>query len=398
MKPRTFMLIAGEPSGDLLAAELVEALREALADKPLWRTGDRQPLETSLAPRFFGAGGSRMQSAGVDLAFDLTRHSLIGISDVFKKLIEFRRLFHRLLALAIARQPDTIVCVDFSGFNGRFAHAVRRYIRPRLGWFQPWNPRIVQYVSPQVWASREGRVRRLVRDFDLLLSTIPFEKEWYASRAPGLAVEFVGHPVVERHGTLPVNAGNAPGPPRVVLLPGSRAGELQRHLPLVKEAARRIASATAARFVMVLPRADLVETARTAGGELPGLVCQVGDMAGALSGASLALTKSGTITLECAIFGVPAVVFYKTSALNYAIGKRIVKVKHIAMPNLLAGEAVFPEFIQNEATPENIARAGLALLTDPARRTRVGEQLAGIVRTLGGPGASRRAAAAILRL
>jgi len=399
------MLIAGDPSGDLVAAELVRALRETLAGDPRPATLDSPPPPSTLAPRFFGAGGPRMQAAGVDLAFDMTRHSLIGLSDVFRKYLEFRRLFARLRLLAIERQPDAIVCVDFSGFNRRFAGAIRRYVRPRRDAFHPWNPRIIQYVSPQVWASRAGRVRQIARDFDLVLSTIPFEKAWYADRAPGLPVEFVGNPVVERYGAgcrvpaAPADVAPAvAGPPCVVLLPGSRAAELRRHIPLVKEAARRMAARAAAQFVMVLPREELLEPARVLGGEVPNLRYQVGQLERALAGASLALTKSGTVTLECALFGVPAVVFYKTSALNYAVGKRVVKVKHIAMPNLLAGEAVFPEFIQQAATPENIAEAGIRLLTDDARRGEVRRRLAEVVATLGGSGASRRAAEAVLRL
>src|SRR4051794_28127170 len=176
MKPKTFMIIAGEPSGDMLAAELVQALRHELAAAADPPTMDFQPLQTSLEPRFFGAGGSRMAAAGVELAFDLTAHSIIGLSDAIKGYFKFRRLFHQLLSLAREREPDAIICVDFAGFNRMFAQAIKRYVRSRSGWFHDWRPKIIQYVSPQVWASRESRVYQVARDYDLLLSIFPFEK------------------------------------------------------------------------------------------------------------------------------------------------------------------------------------------------------------------------------
>ena len=146
MKPKTFMLIAGEPSGDLLAAELVSALR-----------GQLFALDPQSSPQFFGAGGPKMAESDVELAFDLTQHSVIGISDVLKNYFQFRRLFNQLLALAIERKPDAIIGVDYGGFNLRFGHAIKKYVRGNP--FSKWNPKIVQFVSPQVWAShRAGRI------------------------------------------------------------------------------------------------------------------------------------------------------------------------------------------------------------------------------------------------
>src|SRR6266850_5250449 len=184
------MLIAGEASGDLLAAELVSALRGKLPDA-----------------KFFGAGGVKMSAAGVELAFDLTQHSVIGISDVLKNILKFRRLFNELLALAIERKPDVVIGVDYGGFNLRFGQAVKAYIRDNP--FSKWNPKIVQFVSPQVWASRPGRAKKLARDYDLLLSIFPFEKDWYARRVPSLRVEFVGHPMIERYRNAECGMRNA---------------------------------------------------------------------------------------------------------------------------------------------------------------------------------------------
>ena len=394
------MVIAGEASGDLLAAELVQALRREYAEAKAQPTADLQPLTAGLEPRFFGAGGPRMAAAGVDLAFDMTAHSVIGLSEAVKHYLTFRRLFYKLFRLALERQPDAIICVDFSGFNRRFAHAIKQHVRARRGWFHDWNPRLIQYVSPQVWASREGRAYQLERDCDLLLSIFPFEKDWYAKRVPRLRVEFVGHPMVDRHGAGRGTRGQGQGPgamPMVLLLPGSRPGELRRHLPVLAEAAKLIAARREVVFRMVLPHESLLQSVRAFEQVIPRLELQVGRLDEALQAAAVALTKSGTITLECAYFGVPAVVFYKTSTLTYVVGKQLVKVKYLAMPNLLTDEAVYPEFVQGAATAENLAAATLALLEDPARYAQIKARLAAIVAALGEPGASRRAAKAIVR-
>jgi len=192
------MLIAGETSGDVLAAELVKPLKEKVLARSTDESADVQPLRTALAPRFFGAGGPKMAAVGVELAFDLTQHSVIGISDVLKELGKFRRMFRQLLRLAIERQPDVIIGVDYGGFNLRFAKAIKNYVRRHRSDFVPWNPRIVQFVSPQVWASRPGRAYSMAANHDLVLSIFPFEKAWYARHVPQLRVEFVGHPMVAR--------------------------------------------------------------------------------------------------------------------------------------------------------------------------------------------------------
>src|SRR5215471_1507277 len=246
MKPKTFMIIAGEPSGDLLAAELVRAIRQEFAQEAFVPTNDFQPLHTSLEPRFFGAGGPQMAAAGVDLAIDMMSHSVTGFSDVVKNLRKFRGFIDQLYRLALERKPDAIICVDFSAFNRRVAHRIKEYTRTHSGWFHDWQPKIVQYVSPQVWASRAGRALKMKLDYDLLLCTFPFEKEWYARHTPGFPVEFVGNPIVERHS----GSNHADPKPRtdpdafrVVLLPGSRADELRRHLPVMLGALEKIESA-----------------------------------------------------------------------------------------------------------------------------------------------------------
>jgi len=401
------MVIAGEASGDLLGSELVEMLRQELNRPEEIQTRDYQPLHASLEPTFFGAGGPHLAAAGVDLAFDLTVHSVTGLSEVFGKYFTFRKLFQQLYRLALEREPDAILCVDFSGFNRRFAHAIRTYVRSRRGWFHDWQPKIVQYISPQVWASREGRAYQMAQDYDLVLSIFPFEREWYARKVPKLKVEFVGHPMIERFASVPSKglavaaereAASAEDRGSVLLLPGSRASELTRHLPVMLAALRLVRekmSGVQAR--MVLPNERVAALA--AGFGMPDDVeIQIGDLPQALMRADLAIASTGTVTMECAYFGVPTVALYKTSWSTFQIGKRLVKVKYLAMPNLLAGEQIVPEFIQGMATPANIAGAALKLLNDGVQRRRVKEKFAEIIGSLGGPGATRRAAQEIVRV
>jgi lipid-A-disaccharide synthase len=379
------MLIAGEASGDLLAAELVSALRGKLPDA-----------------KFFGAGGAKMAAAGVELAFDLTQHSVIGISDVLKNYFKFRRLFNQLLALAIERKPDVVIGVDYGGFNLRFGHAVKEYVRNNP--FSKWNPKIVQFVSPQVWASRPGRANLLAADYDLLLSIFPFEKDWYAQRVPKLRVEFVGHPMIGRftNDDLRFTSESAKGASivnrksQILLLPGSRKSELQRHLPVMLAALKTIQEKIpAAKAKMVLPNPALVSLAKSLGANLE---IQIGELPWALAEADVAIASTGTVTMECAFFGVPTVTLYKTSWLTYQIARRIITVKSLTMPNLLAGETVYPEFVQQDAMPENLSRAALELLQDESRRAKIKSQLTKIVSSLGEPGAAGRAATAILSL
>ncbi len=374
---KRIMLIAGETSGDLLAAELVTELKNLEPDLEL-----------------FGAGGPRMAAAGVELKFDMTQHALIGLWEAIRKYFDFRRMMNELLKLAIDRRPNIIVCVDFGGFNSRFGTALRDYQRHYLA-HTGWEPKLIQFVSPQVWASRPGRARKLANNFDKLLCILPFEKRWWNGNVRGFPVEFVGHPIVGRHGNSDFKS-EISDPPVIALLPGSRRGELKKHLPLVRDAAIRIAAAAPVAFHMLLPDVKAAELAAPYVSSIPKCEVVVGETADVLRKATLALSKTGTITLECALFGVPAITFYKTSPLTYWIGRQVVTVPYLSMPNLLADEAVFPEFVQDDATAGNLADAAMELLNDPKLREQRQAKLREIVSLLGNPGAPKRAAHAIL--
>lgn len=387
------MLVAGEASGDMLAAELVEAMRaEGVAtNRP--------------TPSFFGAGGPLMSLSGVELAVDLTEHAVVGIWEVVRHYRKFRRLFHQLLNLARDHKPDVVILVDYPGFNLRFAKALKEAARRSTA---PWNPRIVYYVSPQLWAWHESRVHQIARDVDLLLSIFPFEKDWYARRTSQLQVEFVGHPILDRYSRgrgatefFRQTAGNLrlPPAPLILLLPGSRVRELKKHLPPMLDAAVRIQKGRHVQFRMVVPGESLADLARKFLVDgAPSIDLLVGGLPDILPKAQLAIASSGTVTLECAFFGVPSVILYRTSWSTYHLGRRFIKVPYLAMPNVLANEAIYPEFIQDAATGDNLARESLDLLNNAQRRDSVRTRLARVIQSLGEPGASRRAAAAVWKL
>ena len=385
---KTILLIAGEASGDTLGAELIAAIREQSGGDDI---------------EFIGAGGPKMEAAGLQPEFDLSEHAVVGIWEALKNYTKFRGLFQQLVDLATKHEPDAIVLIDYPGFNLRFARAIRKYQTQGGGAFKEWQPKIIAYVSPQLWAWKEGRVKQIAADFDLMLSIFPFEKKWYAERVPEFTVEFVGHPLVDRFPQArPADQAPSSNPdlftehPEVLLLPGSRRREIEKHLPAMLEAVVIIAAKQKIRLRMVFPNEEMLALAKRHIPTGTEINLQIGDLSQALGQAALAIASSGTVTMECAWFRVPTVVLYKTSPPTYAIGKLVVKVPHLAMPNILAGEKLFPEFIQSQASPENLAEAGLRLLQDKTERNRILYGLDQVATQLGEPGAAPRAAQAIL--
>ena len=378
---RSFMIIAGEASGDTLGAELVKALRA-------------EPSGSEF--RFFGAGGPKLAAAGAELALDLAAHAVVGIIEVLKNYSKFKGFFDQLLDLAFQRRPDFVILIDYPGFNLRFAKALKARVQNSAD--KTWQPKVVYYVSPQIWAWHESRIEQISRDIDLMLAIFPFEKGWYAARKPEFKVEFVGHPLIDRYAAERSQLPNVNGDPKtLLLLPGSRVRELRKHLPAMVEAARRLAEEQSLRVQMVIPNPDLGALAKTVC-DLNGIDVQIGELADALSQATVAIAASGTVTMECAYFGVPTVVIYRTSWSTYMLGRRFIRVKFLAMPNLLADEQVYPELIQDEASAGNIYLAAKDLLNNAERRHVIKTKLQHVIASLGEPGASHRAARAILSL
>ena len=358
---RSLMLVAGEPSGDAMAAGLVSALKGFLG----------QQGELS----FWGAGGEAMEKAGVEVLIPLAKHGVFGLFEVIQHVLKFRRWMRQLVDHAIARRPKVIVLTDYAGFNLRFAKSLRKAIRRSKG---SWKPYILYYVSPQVWASRADRIYTLENNVDCLLSIFRFEKKWYHLRAPGFRVEYVGDPMRAKYQDLFPEADKALStPPSMVLLPGSRQGELKRHLPILREVLKHIQrQVSVVDCCMILTNKEHLETAKGLLGSFPGLRFQEGGLSRALVHADVAIACSGTVTRECAYHGLPTVVFYRLSWFTYQLARKLVQVKYISMPNIMLNREVFPEYIQQEACGEKIAGKVLDMLQSTSMRQELRDALA----------------------
>jgi lipid-A-disaccharide synthase len=365
------LVSCGEPSGDLYAAELLRELRRLVPDLDV-----------------FGLGGDRLQAQGASLRAHVRDLAVVGLVEVVTHLRRLRGVMRDLLAEVDRQRPDGAVLVDYGGFNLRLAAALHQRGVP-----------VVYYVSPQVWAWRRGRVRQIRRHVTRMLVIFPFEEPLY--REAGVAVRFVGHPLVDvvaparDRAAFLAGHGLDPSRPVLAVLPGSRPKEIAHNLPPLAGALRLIhAASPAVQFLLALaPSIDAWSLQQ----DLEGLpVSLVGGGAHAVLGAcTAAVVASGTATVEAALLDAPMVVVYRLSALTYHLGRHFVKVPHYAMANLIAGRRLAPELMQREFTPEAVAAEAIRLLEDETARRRMKEGLAEVRRRLGGPGASARAAAEV---
>lgn len=361
---RTILLLAGEASGDAHAASVARQLRA------------RFP-----GVRLVGTGGPRMAAEGVELMAGLDRMAVMGFAEVVRHLGFFRRLLADVTRLVESGAVDLVIPVDYPGFNLRVARAAHRAGVP-----------VLYYVAPQVWAWKPGRARQLASHARHVAVILPFERDLLA--AAGASVSFVGHPLLERAEPLPSReefcaaAGLDPARPILALLPGSRRQEVERHLGVFMEAAARVREAHPG-LQPALARAASVPGAWLAGAGVP----VTGDARPLLHHARAALVKSGTSTLEAALAGTPFVVAYRTHPATFAVARRLVRVQHVALANLVAGEEVVPELLQGAATPGALAEHLLPLLGETPARARQVEGLARVRGALGTPGASGRVAA-----
>ncbi len=359
-------LVAGEASGDARGAELMGALREQ-------------------APgvEFFGAGGPQMRSLAGGEFFDWADEAVVGLWDVLKKYGYFRAQFRRMLGEIDRLRPDALVLIDYPGFNLRLAKAVRARM-PEV--------KIIDYISPQVWAWNRGRIPEMARYLDLMLCIFPFEKPLY--EASGLHTEFVGHPMLDSLAAK--RLGIERERDLVALLPGSRGKEVRKIFPAMLGAARLMRERQPAlRFAAAAASESLASEMRALAGDV--CAVSVGTAHDLMQRAATGMVCSGTATLESAYFGLPMVILYKVAWLTWVVGKRLVRVPHLGMPNILAGREIVREFLQDDAQPENIADAALALVNDDGARTAQQRELAAVIAQLGEPGAGIRAAQCILR-
>jgi len=370
------LLSCGEASGDLYAGALTRELRA---------------LEPAIAVA--GLGGPRLAAAGGALLEDYRELAVTGLTEWIGKLPRYMAAMKKLVGFATAERPDALVAIDFPDFNFRLARRVKQLGIP-----------VIYYISPQIWAWRPKRLQTIRQIADRVLVIFPFEEDVY--RNGGVPVEFVGHPLVElaapsapRARFLPAH-GLSASASTVAILPGSRPNDVERILPDLTAAAARIRAAVPdAQFVVArAPHLDdrLFAAVRAAG--LPSIAIVEGDTDAVLASADVALTASGTATVQTALHDTPMVIVYRLSPMTYRIGRRLVTLDTIGMVNLIAGSKIVPEFVQDAFTPEAVAREAISMLTDRERAAAIRAGLARVREKLGGAGASRRAAEAILKV
>jgi lipid-A-disaccharide synthase len=374
-RPPRILISAGEASGDRLGAGLSKAILRRRPDTEL-----------------FGMGGDEMAAAGVRIVQHASEVAVMGLFEVLTHLPTLRAAMGRLEGCLADERPDLVVPIDFPDFNLRLAQRAKRAAAP-----------VVYFVSPQIWAWRQRRVRRIKRLVRRMLVLFPFETEFYDGQ--GVPVTFVGHPAADRaeatvdRDALLRGAGLDPSREVVALVPGSREIEVERVLPTLLRSARIVRSRRP-EVQFLIPVAGTVPRSRVeamirSDGSIDAVV-HGADFPQILGACQAGAVTSGTASLEAALVGLPMVVVYRMRWASYLLARMLVRVEHAALPNLIAGRRIVPELIQREMRPEVVAEHLVAYLESPDRAAAVREELAGVREKLGEPGAFDRAAEAVL--
>lgn len=378
--PRKIFLIATEPSGDHLGAALMKELRHRFGN----------------GVEFGGIGGHEMEEQGIVSLFPIGDLAIVGFAAVARQLPMLLRHIREAASAVVQARPDILVIIDSPDFTHRVAKKVRQAV--------PSIP-IVDYVSPTVWVWRPGRARAMTRYVDHVLAVLPFEPDVHLNLG-GPACTYIGHPLIERLDTLRPDAQETQRrktpPPVLVLLPGSRRGEIRHHMPVFGEtlASLREQGLAVEAVLPTLPHLlDAVNEAVAQWPIRPRIVTTEAEKQSAFRNARAALAKSGTVTLELALAGVPMVTLYRGGAVEAWIARRVVRVSSIILANLVIGENVIPEFHQEECTAQNLAHALLSVLNDTPQRRHQLEAFAKLDRIMdtGGRSPSEQAADIILR-
>ena len=373
MPPIPLLLSAGEASGDLYAARLATALAKRVD------------------VRMFGMGGPLMREAGVELVMDYDEVSVVGITEIMKHLPSLMQAMDKMVTEAEQRKPALAILTDFPGFHLRLA----RKLKPR-------GISNVYYICPQFWAWRPWRVNLIRRRFEKALCIFPFEKEFFSKA--GIPTEWIGHPLVgsvtatKDRKQLCEENGLAPSTTLITVLPGSRAGELAHHLPVLQESCARIHARTPAQFFIAAAHPKDVELLKSGWPHSLKFRVLCGETYNALAAADAAIVSSGTATVEAALLDVPMVVVYRVSPLTATLAKPLVRTPYFAMVNLIGERKVVPELVQDDFTPDKVSAEILRLLHDPNARAASRAGLAEVRNRLGPPGAVERAADVIVRL
>ncbi|MEO8379435.1 MAG: lipid-A-disaccharide synthase [Acidobacteriota bacterium] len=360
-------VVAGEASGDLHASEVVRELKT---------------LDPAL--ELFGIGGDLLAREGMTVLHHAREMGIVGLFNVLRHLPMFRRVYNELIERIRVEKPDVVFLVDYPEFNLRVARRCKKMGIP-----------VVYYISPQLWAWRKGRVRQVEKYVDRMIVIFPFEEEFY--RRHSVPVTYVGHPLVEQLAHIRKPPSD-PAVLRIALLPGSRRMEVRSLLPPMLDAVRILrAERQVEASIIQAPtiRRELLDSIVTASGiDVPILAHDGGE---AVAAADVSLSSSGTATLESAVLGTPVVVMYRLSRATYALGRRLVRLPHFSLVNIIAEKEVVPELVQEDVNGPRIA-AEVRKLVAPETAPRLRGELAAIREKLGAPGASRRAALEIYRM
>ena len=368
------MIIAGETSGDLHGAKLVKAMQKR--DKGLF---------------FCGIGGQALRETGVDILIDAREISVVGITEVFSKIPNILRSLRMVKKTFKTMRPDLLILIDFPDFNLHVAAAAKKMGIP-----------VLYYISPQIWAWRPGRVKKINKLVDHMAVILPFEEDFY--RKQKIPVTFVGHPLLEN--SLPtkqrIEDKWMDDIPAIGLLPGSRHGEVERHLPVMIDAARiLLKKIETIKFIISLSpdveEKHVKEIVKKHKGEAEFEIA-AGDVRKVFDRSKVVMAASGTVTLESAISGTPMVIIYKVSPVSFRLGKVMIRVKNIGLVNLIAGKEIVPELIQKKASSTRIADMVFKMLNDPSGLKQLSLELLALRDKLGGPGASGRVADIAFRM
>jgi lipid-A-disaccharide synthase len=372
---KEIMLVVGEASGDNHGAHLVKALQR------------RDPRL-----RVYGVGGEQLRQTSFEVIFSVAKLTGMGVVELAGNLRNLWNAYRLLRRTLQERRPDLLVLIDFPEFNLRLAKLAKSLQVP-----------VLYYVSPQIWAWRRGRVRQIARWVDQMAVVFPFEVPFYKDH--GVKVTFVGHPLLEsvhvkegRDAVL-TRLGLDPSKPTVALLPGSRHREVSYHLPVMFEAAMRLRGERDVQFLLVrASTVDAAEIASVLAQDQPRIPVIEQGRYDAVSASDLVWTASGTATLETALLQKPMIIVYRLSWLTYCLARLLVKVDHIGMVNLIAGERLVPELVQSDFTPDRLAEETRTLLDNPLIRSQVIDKLSTLRDELGSSGTADRVAALALAM
>ncbi len=371
---KRILVVAGEASGDMRGAGLVSAVKKLMPHV-----------------EFTGVGGKYMSAAGVSLLADIDQLGVVGFWEVLKHMPVIKRVFDLLDHYTDKEHVDAAILVDYPGFNMRLAEKLKAK-----------NIKVIYYVSPQVWAWKEKRIHKIKKIVDRMLVLFPFEKPIYAKY--GMDVDYVGHPlldevkITEPPGSIKAQLGIKPHMQTIGLLPGSRAKEIQKHLPVMLDAAKILLAKDPDRRFIVLKAATIPTTMLQEEIQKSGVPAAIyeGSPYNGMGAMDAGIIASGTATLEAGLLLKPMVIMYKTGWFTYAVAKLFIKIPYIGLVNVVAGKKIVEELIQNDASAERIAKGIEQIFSNPNAYAQITNDLAQVKITLGSSGASARAARVVV--